>query len=291
MGVELCVRGGEHPTPTHARGLAVEYLTRQRALAAPEVQNDDDLKATGTKELAEAKDQLEKAVKRAYQHIAYLAQPDLDGERRLGQHTFDAEHSTSLDGTIVWKALAEREKVFDTGAFNGNALVHNLRDSDYGRTLSDLRAAFYSAPRLPLLFGGDPDLQQAIYDAVTKGTVDIIDGAGDPVAVTAPNQVNLTSVGLRLAKPKAVEASAGSGGGAPEESLASAAPSVPGGSGAGDGGGSPTPAPTQEQQVAFSFTKSLLGDDHPPTISPRCSRPSTRRSTSARSRTAKAHSS
>jgi hypothetical protein len=246
---------------SHARGLAVEYLTRQRALAAPEVQNDDDLKATGTKELAEAKDQLEKAVKRAYQHIAYLAQPDPDGERRLGQHTFDEENSTSLDGTIVWKALAERDKVFDTGAFNGKALVHNLRDSDYGRTMLDLRAAFYSAPRLPLLFGGDPDLQQAIYDAATEGTVDIIDGAGDPVAVTAPNQVNLTSAGLRLAKPKAVEVSAATGGGAPEESLAPAAPSVPGGSRAGDGGGSPAPAPTQEQQVAFSFTKNLLGDD------------------------------
>jgi hypothetical protein len=158
----------------------------------------------------------------------------------------------------VWKALAERDKVFDTGAFNGKALVHNLRDSDYGRTLSDLRAAFYSAPRLPLLFGGDPDLQQAIYDAVTEGTVDIIDGAGDPVAVTAPNQVNLTSAGLRLAKPKAAEVSAGSGGGA---SLSPVAPSAPGGSRAGDGGGSATPAPTQEQQVAFSFTRNLLGDD------------------------------
>jgi len=79
--------------------------------------------------------------------------------------------------------------------------------------------------------------------------------------VTAPNQVNLTSAGLRLAKPKAAEVSAGAGGGAPEESLAPAAPSAPGGSRAGDGGGSPTLAPTQEQQVAFSFTKNLLGDD------------------------------
>lgn len=116
-------------------------------------------------ELTGAKEQLEKAVKRAYQHVAFLAQPDPDGERGLDQVTFDDEHSTSLDGTIVWKALAERDKVFDAGAFNAKALVHNLRDGDYGRTLSDLRAAFYSAPRLPLLYAGDRDLQQGIYDA------------------------------------------------------------------------------------------------------------------------------
>ena len=185
-----------------ARGVAMEYLARQKALAAPEVQNDDELKATGTKELANAKEQLEKAIKRAYQHVAYLAQPDPDGERYLDQLSFDDEHSSALDGTIVWKALAERGKVFDAGQFSVKALRHNLRDSDYGKTLSDIRAAFYSAPRLPLLYAGDRDLQQAIYDAVAGGLLDIVDGNGAVVAVTAPNQVNLASAGLRLAKPK-----------------------------------------------------------------------------------------
>src|SRR5215213_2450892 len=154
---------------SNARGMAVEYLARKKALAAPEIQADAELKATGTKELVLAREQLERAIKRAFQHVAFLAQPDPDGERWLDQVTFDDEHSTSLDGTIVWKALAERDKVFDAGAFTAKALVHNLRDSDYGRTLSDLRAAFYSAPRLPLLYAGDPDLQRAIFDAVTTG--------------------------------------------------------------------------------------------------------------------------
>lgn len=184
------------------RGVAVEYLAREKALTAPEIQNDVELKATGTKELAAAKEQLDKALKRAYQHVAYLAQPDPDGERYLDQVTFDDEHSSAIDGTIVWKALAERDKVFDAGQFDAKALIHNLRDSDLGRTLSDIRAAFYSAPRLPLLFDGDRDLQQAIYDAVSTGQVDIVDGAGAVVAVTAPNQVNLASAGLRLAHPQ-----------------------------------------------------------------------------------------
>ena len=105
----------------------------------------------------------------------------------------------------MWKALAERDKVFDAAAFNDKALVHNLRGGDYGRTLSDLRASFSSARRLLLLSAGDRDLQQAIYDAVAAGDVQIVDGSGDPVAVTAPDQVNLAGAGLRLAKPKPIQ--------------------------------------------------------------------------------------
>lgn len=182
------------------RNMAVEFLARQKALAAPEVQNDAELKQAGTKDLAESKIKFETQLKRAYQHVAYLAQPDPDGERFLDQVTFDDEHSSALDGTIVWKALAEKSKVFDNGQFSARALVHNLRDSDYGRTLADIRAAFYSAPRLPLLYNGERDLQHAIYDAVTGGLVDIVDGSGVAVAVTAAGQVNLSSTGLRLAK-------------------------------------------------------------------------------------------
>lgn len=185
-----------------ARGLAVEYLARLKALAAPEVQADEDLKLTGTKELATAKQQLEKTVRRAYQHVIYLAQPDPDGERDLDQLTFDDDNYTALDGTLVWKSLVERDKVFDKGQFGSRALLHNLREQDYGKTLSDIRAAFYSAPRLPLLYSGDRDLQHAIYDAVSAGLVEIVDGGGTSVVVMAPGQVNLANAGLRLVKPQ-----------------------------------------------------------------------------------------
>lgn len=89
------------------------------------------------------------------------------------------------------------------------ALLHNLRDQDYGKTLSDIRAAFYSAPRLPLPYHGDRDLQQAIYDAVHEVLLSVVDAAGTEVAVTAPGQVNLTGTGLRIAKPPPLPAGVG----------------------------------------------------------------------------------
>jgi hypothetical protein len=257
-----------------ARTMAIELLARQKALEAPEVQNDAELKLTGTKDLAEAKANFEKHLKRAYQHVAYLAQPDPDGDRYLDQVTFDEEHKSALDGTIVWKALAERDKVFDSGQFTARGLVHNLRDNDYGRTLSDIRAAFYSAPRLPLLFGGDRDLQQAIYDAVSDGLVEIVNGTGEVVAVTGPTQVNLSSAGLRLAKPMPVDVeptSAVDGSGGTQAGAFGASPASGGvGSGTssggtstygtGAGGGATAATAANEQQINFSLSQNLLGN-------------------------------
>ena len=83
---------------THARGLAVEYQARKLALETPEVKADDDLKETGAKELAESKAQLEKAIKRAFQHVVFLAQPTADVPRSLEVYTFEDDNQTALDG-------------------------------------------------------------------------------------------------------------------------------------------------------------------------------------------------
>ncbi|MER6192593.1 DUF499 domain-containing protein [Streptomyces cyaneofuscatus] len=260
-----------------ARGMATEYLARRRALAAPEVQGDDELKAAGTKELNDARQQLEKSVKRAYQHVVYLAQPDPTGERYLDQVTFEEENFTALDGTSVWKGLVARDKVFDSGQFGAKALLHNLRDQDYGKTLSDIRTAFYSAPRLPLLHAGDVDLQRAIYDAVNTGLLGIIDGSGTEVAVTAPGQVNLASTGLRLARAEhkscpecgldshegkclTGQAATSSGTSATSQSGSAGSDSAGESSGA-DAASVGLDTPARDQGVEFAFTSNLLASD------------------------------
>jgi hypothetical protein len=246
----------------NARGIAVEYVARQKALAAPEVQSDEELKSAGTRELAAAKEQLEKAVKRAFQHVVFLAQPNPEGDRVVEDLTFDGDNLTSLDGTLVWKALAERDKVFDAGQFTAKALLHNLREQDYGRSLAELRSSFFSAPRLPLLYGGDSDLQQAIYDAVKEGMLVVVDGAGTEVTVTAPNQVNLASAGLRLARPIPVPVAAcPSCGKEPHAGSCVGAPNVKPTPQPAKTPVVPTPGPppsAREKQLAFSFNASLL---------------------------------
>ncbi len=259
-----------------ARGIAVEFLAKQRALAAPEVQNDNELKETGASELDTARDRFTKAVKQAYRHVVYVVQPDPDGERYLDQLTFDGESETALDGTLVWKGLAERDKTFGQEKFGAKALLHNLRDQDYGRTLSDVRAAFYSAPRLPLLYSGDSDLQRAIHDAVSQGLLRIVDGAGTEVAVTTPGQVNLLSAGLRLARPQpqvcpVCSQPAHEGGCPAVVGIADRGDAHGAGTGFGSqvgfgsqaveaatGGADAPLAVSTERQVSFSFTSNLL---------------------------------
>src|SRR5439155_8737532 len=135
------------------------------------------------------------------QHVVFLAQPNPDAERGVDQVTFEDENQTALDGTQVWKAIVEREKAFDAGQFTAKALIHNLRTNDYGRPLSELRDAFWSTPRLPLLHGGERDLQRAIYGASQEGLLAIVDAIDHPVAVTAATQINLGSAALTLARP------------------------------------------------------------------------------------------
>ncbi|MGC4857203.1 hypothetical protein ACLQ24_28510 [Micromonospora sp. DT4] len=250
-----------------ARALAVEYLARHRALSAPEVQADADLTTMGNKELTAAKLELEKAVKRAYQHVAYLAQPNPDADRALDQVTFEDENQSALDGTQVWKALADKEKVFDAGQFTARVLLYHLRDQDYGRPLSEIRDAFWNTPRLPLLYTGEADLQEAIYSAVASDELAIVDGSSQPVAVTDSSQVNLASVGLRLARPLTCEDP-----GADEPTADTPKPQPGGTSGAGSTGseapggtsgtGESTDHTPAEKFVTFPLVGNLFQQPH-----------------------------
>lgn len=184
-----------------ARQIAVEYLAWDRVLGAPEIETDDTLRAQAEAERSEARARLQKALRRAYQHVAYLSQPDPDAPRHLAQVTFDDDSQTSLDGGLVWKRLVESEKAFDTGQFTAKALLHQLRDSDYGRPLSELRDSFWQAPRLPLLHDGEADIRRALYQAVLDDQLRITLRDGSPVVVTGANEINLASSTLTISRP------------------------------------------------------------------------------------------
>ncbi len=103
-------------------------------------------------------------------------------------------------------------------------------------------------------YGFTPDLRQAIHDAAVSGLLDIADGAGVPVVVTAPGEVNLTSAGLRLAKPKG-EPSEEEG---PAQGGGEATTRSPTEGGGGElVGGVPE---SSERQLKFTVVQNLLGN-------------------------------
>jgi hypothetical protein len=186
-----------------ARNLATSLLAYDRVLDAPEIADEEEVRAQAIEQQREARKQVEAAVRRMYQHVAYLSQPDPSVQRVARVTTFEDEVQTALDGTTVWKRLVSEEKAFDQGEFTAQALLHVLRREDYERPLDEVRDAFWQAPRLPLLFSGENDLRQAIYEAVRSGGLSMRDAAGQPVSVTGPSEINLNQSGLRLARPEA----------------------------------------------------------------------------------------
>jgi hypothetical protein len=141
--------------------------------------------------------------------------------------------------------------------------VHNLNDSDYDRPLDEVRDLFWSTPRMPLLPGGDSDLQQAIFEALTAGTLRLLGADGLDRTVTRPGDIGVGQSGLRLARPKMTEPAtsevvgpkAGAAGSEGDSGRVRA-------DGATDtairtGG---TGASAHEQEVAFSLMSSLTDD-------------------------------
>lgn len=249
-----------------ARGAAITYLAWDRVSEMADVKADEELIEKARTEKSQARRNLDAAVKRAYQHVLYLDMGDeAAGEPRIDRViSFEHENQTALDGTIVWKALVEAGKAFDVGVFSGKALVHNLRDDDYGRPLDEVRDLFWSAPRMPLLPGGDTDLQRAIHHAVTEGTVRLVGADGSERHTTSPAEISIGLSSLRLAKPLPPEPTVGGDGGGDSGGV-SGTPSSEGtgasGPGPTDTGGGTESPPASEKQVTFALRTSLSGDN------------------------------
>ena len=151
-------------------------------------------------------------LRKAYQHVVYVSET-----REAVSVRLDKENQTSLDGALVWKVLAEEQKTFDKDEFTRTALVHNLnlRENDFGKSLSSIRNDFYRSPRLPLLYDGDSDLKRAMYAAFQQGAVVLLAQSGAQMEPTRPGDINITSSGIMLERPQQGAESQKDGGAGP----------------------------------------------------------------------------
>ena len=185
---------------SHARGIASDFLAAQRVSQLDAVRTNEEHAAGAADEFRDARTRLRKAVSDAYQHVVYLAD-DGSGGRTERYLRFQEDNQSALNGSVVWAALDTADKSFGQGVFDAAALLHNLREQDWGLPLSELRDMFWNTPRVPLLPGGESDLRRALYGAITAGDIEIVDSAGEPRAVTTAADINLGSSELRIQRP------------------------------------------------------------------------------------------
>lgn len=258
---------------SQARGAAGIYLAWDRVAAMDAVRADEESVDKAREQKAEARRNLDTAVRRAYQHILYLGQGGDVGHSRVDRTiTFEQENQSALDGTVVWKALVAQGKAFDIGTFDAKALWHNLSDNDLGRPLDEVRDLFWSSPRMPLLPGGNIDLQQAIFQAVGAGILRLVGADGLDRGAASASDIGVGQSGLRLQAPQAEETE-------PEDSqdgnaVATGVSDSPGGytvgssNGTSSGGVTTAPGtknvpaePEGEQELAFTLMTSLTDED------------------------------
>jgi hypothetical protein len=184
---------------SQARNVASEYEARRRVAGLDAVRSDNEMKERADQEVKDARERLDKAVRAAYQHVIYLAE-DPDGSRVEEMIRFDSDNQTALHGDQVWAALCGKDKAFGQGEFSTQALLHQLKDSDLGKPLEEIRDAFWNTPRLPLLQSGESELRAAIYGAVNNGDLALTDGAGNPYSAHSEAAINLQSNSIRLVR-------------------------------------------------------------------------------------------
>lgn len=189
----------------NARAAVTEYVAWTRVAENAAVKVDDDMKAEAAEKRSAARKAMDDAVRRAYQHIVYLGRGDGGEGRADKEFRFEQDNQTALDGSIVWAKLKELGKTVGVGEFTAKALLHNLADADYSKPLDEVRDLFWSAPRMPLLPGGDADLQRAIFEAVLAGSLTLVGDDGTERVVTKASEIGVGSASLRLARPSEVE--------------------------------------------------------------------------------------
>ena len=180
-----------------ARGLAAEWLARKRVSELPSVGADSDMHQKAKTRAREAQQQLDKRVRLCYKHIIYLA-PKGTHHRQVGFIRIGKDTQTALNASDVWNALNSEEKAFGSGQFDKQALMHMLRERDYGRPLREIRDIWWSNPHKPLLPHGERELQQALYQAVAEHKVVLVGENGETQQVTRVDDINLNLNTVRL---------------------------------------------------------------------------------------------
>ena len=184
-----------------ARGLAAEWLACQRVAELPHIENDEERSKAARQAAKEALEQLDRRVRLCYRHILYLG-PDGDTGRMFVERRLP-DQKTALNGNDVWGHLRDDNHAYMPNEFSKASLLHNMRDNDYGRPLSEIRDDYWSNPHKGLLPGGTSDLAAAIYRAVIDGDVELVDPTGKPYEVQHQGDINLAATEIRLTRSQA----------------------------------------------------------------------------------------
>jgi len=181
-----------------ARARATEYLAWVRVSRIQVVADDEGLLAQANQNIRDAKTALEKEVKRAFQHYAYLVRDAQDAlEVRFDK--FDDDTKTALSGANIWDQMEARGRAVRPGTLTVDRLMLNLQGQP-PRSLAEMTALFWTNPRMPML--ADPqELRNPLFAALETGQLELVNAEG--AVITVPDRpadlpLNSPSISVRI---------------------------------------------------------------------------------------------
>lgn len=181
-----------------ARLRAAEYLAWTRVARIPVVASNAAQLAQANQNVTAAKTKFDQAVRRAFQHYAYL-QRDAQDVLTVIHAKFDDDSKTALSGANVWDELVNAGRAVGPAGLHPDVLVGYLRDL-LPRSPAEVTDMFWTNPRFPML-PGVAEVRRALFAALTDHRLELVRADGAVAAVPDRPEdiaINSRSETLRL---------------------------------------------------------------------------------------------
>lgn len=178
-------------------------------LAKGEADPSLEVHAEMVAEARKASDELDKEIRRSFQHYAHLVRGD-EGIR-VNFAKFEDDTKSALTGNDVWTSLAKSGEAVAPGGSLTGSYLHQLLDlTSRNYSLSEVTEKFWRDPAFPLI-PGDNVARRAIFDALRPDddglAWELVSASGDPLVVRSPDELALNAANqfVRIAEPSEPE--------------------------------------------------------------------------------------
>jgi len=168
-----------------AKAFAKDVLAWEQVVAQLGPQDEEYTDAIRRRD--EAREKLDDATRRAYQHYCYLLR---DANGLAVQYKTLPDTHTSLSGANVWAALIADSRAVAAGKLSSAYVEQLILAGRFGRDLTpkELFALPYSDPTWPLI-ASDNDMRTALFELATSDTWMLTDSDGTEIRPANPGQI------------------------------------------------------------------------------------------------------
>lgn len=177
-----------------ARGFAREYLAWEHVVS--QLDREDEEFESAVARRNEAKAKLEDAVRKAYQHYAYVLRTASGLSVQFKQIP---ESQTTLSGSNVWAALITESRAVALGQLNRSYVGQLVASFDRDLTPKELFSQPYTNPTWPLI-ASDDDMRRVLFELATSEEWMLTDSQGGEIRPESPGQIQPATLQQKLTR-------------------------------------------------------------------------------------------